>query len=81
MPPLSTNIIDDDNISTFAISELDSDQFTHSGDGDILSNFALCIHRISLRSINIDGTECLKSWLLSNITAWERLVATSIVSS
>jgi hypothetical protein len=41
MPSLSTNITDDDNISTSAISELDSDQFTYSGDGDALSNSAL----------------------------------------
>ena len=40
MPPSSTNTTDDDNISTSTISELDSDQFTYSGDGDVLSNSA-----------------------------------------
>lgn len=34
MPPLSTNIIEDNDTSSSAISELDSDQFTHSGGGD-----------------------------------------------
>ena len=81
MPSLSTNTTDDNNISTFVISELDLDQFTHFNNGDSLSNLTLYIHRISLRSTNIDRTKCLKSWLLSNITAWEGLVATSVVSS
>jgi len=30
MPPSSTNVIDDDDTSSYAISELDSDQFTYS---------------------------------------------------
>jgi len=34
MPPLSTNIIEGDDTSSSAIPELDSDRFTHSGDGD-----------------------------------------------
>ena len=38
MPSLSTNITDDDNISTSAILKLDSDQFTYFSDGDTLSN-------------------------------------------
>ena len=33
MPPLSTNIIEDDDTS-YPISEPDSDRFTHSGGGD-----------------------------------------------
>ena len=41
MPPSSTNIIDDDNISTSTISELDLDQFTYFSDGNILSNSTL----------------------------------------
>ncbi len=35
--------------------------------------------RISLGSTNIKRTECLKSWLLSNITASRRLMATNVV--
>ena len=35
--------------------------------------------RISLGSTNIERTECLKSWLLSNITAGGRLMATNVV--
>jgi len=38
MPSLSTNTTDDDNISTSTISELNSDQFTYSGDSNALSN-------------------------------------------
>ena len=39
MPPLSTNVINDDNTSSYAISELNSDQFTYSsGDNDALSD-------------------------------------------
>ena len=41
MPPLSTNTIDDDNISTSAILELNSDQFTYFSNGDMLSNSVL----------------------------------------
>ena len=41
MPPLSTNVIEDDNISS-TISKLDLDQFTYSsGDGDALSDSIL----------------------------------------
>ena len=41
MPPLSTNIIEDDDTSS-AISELDSDWFTYSGgDDDALSDDCL----------------------------------------
>jgi len=43
MPSSSTNIIDDDNISTSTILELDSDQFTYSSNSDMLSNSALSI--------------------------------------
>ena len=35
--------------------------------------------RISLGSTNIERTECLKSWLLSNITAGGKLMATNVV--
>jgi len=35
--------------------------------------------RISLGSTNIERTECLKSWLLSNITAGGRLMAMNVV--
>ena len=35
--------------------------------------------RISLGSTNIKRTECLKSWLLSNITADRRLMVTNVV--
>ena len=35
--------------------------------------------RISLRSTNIKHTECLKIWLLSNITARGGLMATSVM--
>jgi hAT family C-terminal dimerisation region len=35
--------------------------------------------RISLGSTNIERTECLKSWLLSNLTAGGRLMATNVV--
>ena len=35
--------------------------------------------RMSLGSTNIERTECLKSWLLSNITARGGLVATSVM--
>ena len=35
--------------------------------------------RILLGSTNIERTECLKSWLLSNITANGRLMATNVV--
>jgi len=35
--------------------------------------------RISLGSTNIERTECLKSWLKSNITAGGRLMATNVV--
>jgi hypothetical protein len=38
MPPSSTIVIEDDDTSSSAISELDSDQFTHSGDDDALSD-------------------------------------------
>ncbi len=39
MPPLSTNVIDDDDTSSYAISELNSDQFTHfGGDNDASSD-------------------------------------------
>jgi len=41
MPSSSTNTTDDDNISTSAISELDSDQFTYSGDSNASSNSTL----------------------------------------
>jgi len=34
---------------------------------------------MSLKNMNIERTECLKSWLLSNITAGEGLVATSVM--
>ena len=43
MPPLSTNIIDDDNISTSTILEFDSDQFTYSSNSDASSNSVLSI--------------------------------------
>jgi len=33
----STNVTDDDNTSSSAISELNSDQFTYSGDDNALS--------------------------------------------
>ena len=35
--------------------------------------------RMQLGSRNIKRTECLKSWLRSNITAGSRLVATDVV--
>ena len=35
--------------------------------------------RMLLRSKNIEHTEYLKSWLLSNITAGGRLIATNVV--
>jgi len=35
--------------------------------------------RMLLRSTNIERTECLKSWLLSNITARGGLVATGVM--
>jgi hypothetical protein len=35
--------------------------------------------RILLGSTNIKRTECLKSWLLSNLTAGGRLMATNVV--
>ena len=35
--------------------------------------------RMQLGSGNIEHTECLKSWLRSNITASGRLVATDVV--
>ena len=35
--------------------------------------------RILLGSTNIKRTECLKSWLLSNITAGGRLIAINVV--
>jgi len=35
--------------------------------------------RMLLRSTNIKRTECLKSWLLSNITAGGGLVATGVM--
>jgi hypothetical protein len=39
MPPLSTNAIEDDDISSSAISELDSNRFTYSsGDDDVSSD-------------------------------------------
>ncbi|OCK97710.1 uncharacterized protein K441DRAFT_655621 [Cenococcum geophilum 1.58] len=38
MPPLFTNVIEDDDTSSSAISELDSDRFTHSGGDDALSD-------------------------------------------
>ena len=42
MPPSPTNVIEDDNTSSSAISELDLDQFTHSsGDDDALSDSIL----------------------------------------
>jgi len=41
MPFLSTNITDDDNISTSAILELDLDQFTYSSNSNALSNSVL----------------------------------------
>ena len=41
IPSSSTNITDDDNISTSIILELDLDQLIYSSDGDALSNFAL----------------------------------------
>ena len=41
IPSLSTNIIDDDNISTSTILELNSDQFTYFGDSDALNNSTL----------------------------------------
>ena len=36
--------------------------------------------RILLGSTNIERMECLKSWLLSNITAGGGLVATSVIA-
>ena len=41
IPSLSTNIIDDNNISTSAILELNLNQFTYSSDSDALSNSIL----------------------------------------
>ena len=39
MPPSSTNLIDDDDTSSYTISELNSDRFTHSGgDNDASSD-------------------------------------------
>ena len=38
MPPLSTNVIKDDDTSFSAISELDSDRFTYSGGDDDASS-------------------------------------------
>jgi hypothetical protein len=38
MPPSSTNVIEDDDTSSPAISELDSDHFTHSGGDDDASS-------------------------------------------
>ena len=38
MPPLSMDVIEDDDTSSFAISELDSDWFTYSGGDDALSD-------------------------------------------
>ena len=36
--------------------------------------------RMKLGSMNIERTECLKSWLRSNITAGSRLVAVDVVA-
>ena len=48
MPPLSTNIIKDNNTSS-AISELDSNQFTHSsGDNEASSDSTLNITTLKL---------------------------------
>ncbi|OCK91997.1 uncharacterized protein K441DRAFT_191785 [Cenococcum geophilum 1.58] len=41
MPPLSTTIIKDDDTSSFTISKLNSNQFTHSGDNNALSDSTL----------------------------------------
>ena len=38
MPPSSTNVIEDDDISSSAISELDSNRFTYSGGDDVSSD-------------------------------------------
>ena len=38
MPPSFTIVIEDDDASSSAISELDSDRFTHSGDDDASSD-------------------------------------------
>ena len=40
---------------------------------------AISWDRILLGSTNIERTECLKSWLLGNITAGGRLMATNVV--
>ncbi len=49
MPPLSTNVINDDNISSYAISKLDSDQFTYfGGDNDALSDFTPIVITLEL---------------------------------
>jgi len=40
MPPLSTNVIKDDDIS-YPISKPDSDRFTHSGGDDASSDSTL----------------------------------------
>ena len=41
MPSLSTNTIDDNNIFTSTILELDSDQFIYSSNSDMLNNSTL----------------------------------------
>jgi len=80
MPPLSTNVIEDDDTSS-AIFELDSDRFTHSGGDDAWSESPQ-VHgeqSYGTTSTNIERTECLKSWLLSNTTPGGRLMATNVV--
>lgn len=44
MPPLFTNVINNNDISSSAISKLNFNQFTlFSGDDDVLSDFILTI--------------------------------------
>ena len=92
----STNVIEDDDTSPSAISELDSDRLTHSGgDDNASSNSTLntptittpksprirrqLAGRILLGGSNIKRMECLKSRLLSSITARGRLTVTNVV--
>ena len=43
MPPLPTDVIKDDNVSSPTISKLDSNRFTYSSDDDALSDSTLNI--------------------------------------
>src|SRR5437016_5758066 len=66
MPPLFTNVIDDNNETSFALSKLNSDQFTVFADNDAFSAFTAS----SLNPFILFTPLFYKKWKLITTFTW-----------